>query len=399
MGRGGGVEIRESSIRILFSFQGKQRKETLYLDNAPLPPTPANMKYAGRVAIEIRKKITTGEFDYADYFPHSPMAKKLAPDSLSNIMDAWFEQLGGLKPSTMTTYRRMKDNFWKQKLGHRIINTIKPSDITTALKSGEWGSGKTRNNHLSMLSTVFNFALLDELIDKNPCDRVDSVKWQKPEIDPFSLDEANIIVAHMREKFPEQSANLYETAFFTGLRTSEAIGLEWPQVDFNEGTITIMQGYVTDSLEDTKTSQVRVVRLNSRALAAIKKQKAWTFLLPPDADGRQAVFHDPGTGKPWAYEQNARKRYWTPALKELGIRYRRPYNTRHTYATVGLMAGVNPAYMANQLGHSLEMFFKVYAKWITGKQDESEMLKIEGKIGASSQISPELTLKKKKGRD
>ncbi|SNS59923.1 hypothetical protein SAMN06265795_10481 [Noviherbaspirillum humi] len=27
----------------------------------------------------------------------------------------------------------------------------------------------------------------------------------------------------------------------------------------------------------------------------------------------------------------------------LGIRYRRPYNTRHTYATVGLMSGANPA--------------------------------------------------------
>jgi integrase len=72
MGGAGGVELRETSIRILFSYQGKQRKETLYLDNAPLPPTPANAKYARRVVAEIKDKIDAGTFRYVDYFPHSP---------------------------------------------------------------------------------------------------------------------------------------------------------------------------------------------------------------------------------------------------------------------------------------------------------------------------------------
>lgn len=44
------------------------------------------------------------------------------------------------------------------------------------------------------------------------------------------------------------------------------------------------------------------------------------------------------------------------------------------------MVGVNPAFMARQLGHSLDMFFKVYAKWIDGQHDEREMAKIEAAI-------------------
>jgi integrase len=44
---------------------------------------------------------------------------------------------------------------------------------------------------------------------------------------------------------------------------------------------------------------------------------------------------------------------------------------------IGLMAGVNPAFMAGQLGHSPEMFFRVYAKWIRGQHDERELAKIE----------------------
>lgn len=63
------------------------------------------------------------------------------------------------------------------------------------------------------------------------------------------------------------------------------------------------------------------------------------------------------------------------------MRYRRPYNTRHTYATVGLMAGVNPAYMAGQLGHGTTVFFKDHEIWISSKQDMSETEKIEGKLG------------------
>lgn len=392
----GGVEIRETSIRIIFSYQGKQRKETLYLDAKPMPPTPANRKYAARMAVEIREKIKVGTFRYADYFPHSPMARREAPDSLAAFMDRWHAQLD-LKATTTATYKRMKDNFWKPKLGEMPINAIKHSDITKALKEGGWKSGKTRNNYVSMLSSVFSLAVADDLIDKNPCDSIEAAAWQKKKVDPFSLDEANLILQHMRDKYPEQVVNFYEFQFFTGLRTGEAIGLDWREVDFRHKTILVKQAFVVDDITDTKTSKERTVQLNSRALAALKRQKAWTFLAQPkDDDEPWSVFNDPGTGKPWAYEQNARKRYWRPTLTTLGIRYRRPYNTRHTYATVGLMAGVNPAYMANQLGHSVDMFFKVYSAWINSKQDQSEMEKIEGKLG---ETSPELTQENKMGRN
>lgn len=45
-----------------------------------------------------------------------------------------------------------------------------------------------------------------------------------------------------------------------------------------------------------------------------------------------------------------------PTLKALGIRYRPPYNARHTYATMCLMAGMTPASIAKQLATRFRFF-------------------------------------------
>lgn len=81
------------------------------------------------------------------------------------------------------------------------------------------------------------------------------------------------------------------------------------------------------------------------------------------------------------------RRHWTPALKALGIRYRRPYNLRHTYATTMLMAGMTPAFCARQLGHSVELFLGTYSRWLDGRQNDLEMQRLERAIG--SELSPQ----------
>ncbi len=68
---------------------------------------------------------------------------------------------------------------------------------------------------------------------------------------------------------------------------------------------------------------------------------------------------------------------WQPPLKALGIRYRPPYNARHTYATMCLMAGMAPAFIAKQLGNSVQILLSRYARWIDGEGDWAEMSKLK----------------------
>lgn len=66
----------------------------------------------------------------------------------------------------------------------------------------------------------------------------------------------------------------------------------------------------------------------------------------------------------------------------MGVRDRPPYNCRHTYATIRSMSGLNPAFIAQQLGHSVQMLLSTYARWPNPSSDWSELENL--KIGIES---------------
>jgi integrase len=106
MGRNGdGVEVRDNSIRLHFTYEGKARKETLKTAGKPTPPTPANIKYAHRVAGEIREKIKYGTFAYADYFPASKTATTGQGSTVADRLNTWYDTLVGKESSTLKGYR------------------------------------------------------------------------------------------------------------------------------------------------------------------------------------------------------------------------------------------------------------------------------------------------------
>ena len=376
MGRtGSGVEARDNSIRIHFTLDGEQRKETLKTNGKPMAPTPANLKYATRLAAEIREKIKHGTFIYADYFPASKTATTGQGVTVADRLDVWFDTLVGKEGSTLKGYRTARA-WWEERLGHVPVRALVRSQILAALATEPDWTGKTRNNKMSVLRQALHLALADGVITANPIDGIDSFAHQAPEPDPFDRDEAEAIIAGLARHYDEQIARYFGAKFFTGLRTNESLPQRWDWIDWRLQTLSVSGGLVLGELKDnTKTNTVRHVQLNSRALAYYKDQKAATFLKP-----HGLVFPDPRTGVMWTDDEPPRELWWRPCLKRLGIRYRSPYETRHTYATMMLMAGMTPAFCARQMGHSMEVFLRKYAKWIDGGQNAVEMAKLEALI-------------------
>lgn len=86
------------------------------------------------------------------------------------------------------------------------------------------------------------------------------------------------------------------------------------------------------------------------------------------------VWRDVRYMAPWRNEEALRKR-WGTLLKRAGVRYRNPYQTRHTFASTLLSGGCDPKWLAAQLGHeTTEMLDRTYGKWIRqGMADRGEI--------------------------
>lgn len=369
MGRtGSGVETREKSIRLSFTLQdGRTERQTLCIDGKPIRPTPANVKYAHRVAKEIKESIAFGTFKMGDYFPHASAVKTVA--TVSEVLETFLNSVLCEK-SSLNGYKAAS-NFWKETIGSKPAKHLKRSEILAAIKTKPMLSGKTVNNYVSVLRQAFALMIADGDMTVNPVGTFE-VPYQAPPVDPFTKDEVNLILADMRKHYPAQVANYTQAKFFTGMRTSESFGLRWGNVDLNSEYILIVDTVVAEEEKSrTKTGVVRKVRLNSMSKAAFEDQRKHTQL------AGEHVFLDPRRNAPWLKEQFFTRFYWAPTLKRLGIRYHRAYNTRHTYATMMLMAGMNPAFCAKQLGHDIKMFLEVYARWLDGAADDVEMGRLE----------------------
>ncbi len=359
MGRGKqgtGVEPLASSIRLRFTYQGKRRYETL-----ELKPTPANIKAAERLAAQVRREIAAGVFDYAATFPNSaaaPKAKTFAEFAKEWLTSKVVEQ------STMESYRP-HINWWCSQFGSKPIDKVTHMMVQQAVAArSQLLTAKTVNNTLIPLRGVFEAAVEEGLITKNPTLKIKNLKFQTPAPDPFTRDEMERIVDYLG-RYPEPVWGFYVFAFLTGLRPSEQHALRWGDIDWGEGKIIVRRAIVRGQEKGTKSNRERYVDLSPRAAEVLRRMRKHTLMRGDDRE----VFCNPATANGWKQDdlQARLDTYWYPTLKALGIRRRISYQTRHTYATMLLMGGVNIAYLSRQLGHkSAKVTLEHYARWVEG---------------------------------
>lgn len=370
----GGVSEKRGRCQIVFYYQGRRYRPTLNLAY-----TPSNARAATRIKADIDRRIADGTFDFAAEFPEFqglaavPGLKQRRRPTFDDVADDYLASLEGIAHSTKVGYTNVLAAFWRPKIGARYIDDIRYSDLKKIVAAHPWASVKTRNNYLSIMKVVFEFAVADEIIDRNPAENLRSTRVQKRPADPFTLAEAETIIAGIRADWGDRFADYIEWQFFTGCRPSETIALKWPAIDLAERTAYIEESRVYARDKDTtKTSEARLIELNGRAFAVVQRQRAVSQLA-----GKQVFVRDDGQG--WHDLQVQTKR-WAHTLKRLGVRYRRPYQMRHTSVTWNLLVGRNPLWVADQHGHGMGVSLKVYAKWLRGTS-EAEIDRLKRALG------------------
>lgn len=369
MGGRTGIEPRGDSIRISFQWRRRRCRETI-----SLPPTAANLKYAERLRGEILRKIELGTFNYAEYFPESPMAGESgrATKTFKDVAEAWLES-GELAKSTINGYRKILEGHLYPEIGDDAMPSLNYLRLS-GLLSGEW-SKKTRNNILICIRKPFDIAHIDGLIEINPAARLRYMRVQVPPPDPFEPHEVEAILNEMEARYGPQAANYAGVGFFVGPRPSEQIAFRWDDIAWKVKMLRIERAKVLHEVKGTKTSQARDHELTGRALHYLERQREHTQI------ARGLVFMDPVTGKPYNDEKPFRERYWRPTLIALKMRYREPYQMRHTYATMAIMAEANPVWVARQMGNSPRVVFKHYARWIERMDRSRQLAKLDDYLG------------------
>lgn len=367
---GGVSALGENRIQLYFRFQLQRCRPTL-----DLKPTQANLAFAKRMVADIEERIRHGKFDLAKEFPTYKGLERFGASvpagalTVGDYVKLWQDGNTKLSPSTLAGYEKIFRKYWLAWYRDTPIGAVLPSGL--GVKIGALtASNKTVNNILACGRVVFDLAVSDKAIADNPAREIDFLDVQGTEPDPYTIEEIDTLLPLLKKRFGDEVADYYEFAFFSGLRPNEQIELQWPDCDLVKWQAKITRGRVENVARETKTYSERTVELHSRAQAVLGRQKARTYL------ANEHVFLNPNTGRPWI-DERSQGRFLRAVVKLSGLRYRVPYQTRHSYATMLLMAGANPGWAAGQLGHSKETFWRIYARWINGGDQGRELAKVE----------------------
>lgn len=373
----GKISVRRETARLYYDFmyQGRRcREQTTLLDNK------ANRKKLEKHLQQIEAEIQTSTFNYAKHFPESSYLSTLAEletealvaaasvkstttPLFAEFVEEWYqENVIQWRQSYRISIRGSIDKYYLSAFGKQGVGDITRADLlkfrsTLAKVPGRSNKEALSNNRINKIMDPLR-RIFDEAADRynftTPFTRIKPLKVPKSDVQPFSLDEVNQILEKIRPDY----RNYYLVRFFTGMRTGEIDGLKWRYIDFTRGLILVRETIVAGEDDYTKNDfSQRDIKMIGPVLEAMRRQYRAT------GNFSEYVFCN-REGKPLEHN-NVTKRIWYPMLLRLGLDRRRPYQTRHTAATLWLAAGESPEWIARQMGHSTtEMLFKTYSRFV-----------------------------------
>lgn len=370
----GSIRAKESG-KLFFDFRymGRRCREITALDD-----TPSNRKKLEAVLSKIEAEIVLDQFDYAAYFPNSGLLQEIQvkenrqalrlPKSgiptLAQFAATWAnEKEVDWRDSYKRTIRTYLDTYILPGLGELPLDAIKRETLLgfraeLARRKGKRSqqlSAATLNRCMTIIKQILTEGCLRYELP-NPTANIKRVKTPRSHVEPFTLPEARQIIEAVRGDF----RNYLIVRFFTGLRSGEANGLKWKFIDFERRQILVRETFVDGKTEYTKTDgSQREIDMSQVVFDALQAQ----YRTVEKNGENDYVFCFRG-GLP-IYNKNFVNRIWNPLFEELEITRRRPYNMRHTAATLWIASGEAPEWVAKQLGHTTtEMLFKVYSRYV-----------------------------------
>jgi integrase len=255
--------------------------------------------------------------------------------------------------SRMTILKEEFGNFNAREIKPAMIEAFQHNLLNRRCRRGAKPyAPATSNRFLEIIKRIYNLALREDLVEKNPCLKVSKLPENNKRDRVISYTEYQAILAGL----PKYAADIVTTAYYTGMRAGEIFNLTWKKVKMEEGYIDLLA-------TDTKTSEPRRIPLNEalrglfnglRKVRHLKHDHVFTY-----------------EGAP----VRSIKRSFKRACGAAGIEDFRFHDLRHTFNTNMRKAGVDRSVIMKITGHKTMSMFERY-----NTVDESDALEAYRKL-------------------
>ena len=357
--RGNSYQIRVSCG---YDTNGNHKEQTMTWKPEKGMTERQIQKELNRVAVKFEENCISGQVT--------------ATIKFEDFAEEWFKEYAELKlkPKTIEGYRWMSKRIYKA-IGHLRLDKITARDIQKFIiemtkekrcdgrnkRNGKL-SAKTVKLHISMISTIFDYAIKMQLLQHNPCRAVTLPKPDGEKREVYTLEEIQQLL-ELFQKEPEENFKyvlFYTLAIYTGFRRGELLGLEWKDIDFKTNMVTInrtslyskSQGGTYTETPKTETSY-RTLKLPDEVIDTIlhwrdlqdkQRNKVGTKWIETDS-----IFTK-WNGLP--LDGTAPGHFFKQFCQRTGMRYVCNHSFRHFYTTVLISSGIDVKTVQSCLGHS-----------------------------------------------
>ncbi|WRA96026.1 site-specific integrase [Helicobacter pylori] len=290
-------------------------------------------------------------------------AKKIKKDvSIKQAKGSFFNQKIGLKEESLRFMRLRFNtilNLMNIKESSKVSKITKESVFNYHSNAFKKYKKNTLTGLNALLKSFLEFCEQEGYTEKTPYFKITLKNAKEGEkINPFSLNEVKAIL----KSTPNLRLKAFlTTAFFTGLRTGEQLALSWSDVDFKNKKINIdkslnLSGVITSPKNKPSIREVDLLEPVEKILKELKASepanKKMIFLsVPKRTQDFQLMFKK--------------------LLKDLNLKDRKLYTTRHTFASLMLSQGEEAMWVSQTLGHKdLNTTYKTYSHYIPQQEKE-----------------------------
>jgi integrase len=300
---------------------------------------------------------------------HKVPSARTVSTNLLTVWDSWVDSLDLERHTKADHYSMVRCMIEKS-------GKVRLDDVEWLQPFREVLAASTFNKRLGYLKSCLNWAIDEGHCNgPNPYLKVKALKAKPHDerVKPFSTAEIKAIIDGFKEHYPAY-APFVRFLFATGVRTGEAIALQWKHISFEYRQIKICESLSLDRSgngyqrirKGTKTDTVRYLPLAGSLSDLLRS------IEPIHPDPEALVFPlqsgksiDPG---------RFREHIWKPLLALVCVEYRNPYQTRHTLLTHAVMdPAIGVLGAAKIAGHKdSRMVTQHYARFI-GQPDLPDM--------------------------